>query len=224
MKTYTIVALFCTALFLVLQIGCAVTSSQSPLRAEAPLAPEIEIRKNTKERIGQQTSNQPQISKEEAIAIAEEDAAKNYQSLEPFKVVGCERARLWVVIYDSGGPEYYIDKNSGAILSVWKWPRDLKTSAEYSESSSNKGISKTEAIEIAKKHFTDFLVSYGDAKEHVNEYDAVACELANAWRVFFEYRAAPGQSLATLPNSNPPNYIIDKGTGRIIYTTHQITP
>ena len=126
----------------------------------------------------------------------------------------CELSTLWVVIYDSGGPEYYIGKNSGSILSVWQWPRTLQPSAEYAGSISNNGISKSKAIEIAKTHFADLLVSYGDASEDIYEHDAVACELANSWRVFFEYKTSPGKSLATLPNSNPPNYIIDKRTGR----------
>jgi hypothetical protein len=69
--------------------------------------------------------------------------------------------------------------------------------------------------------FTLHLESYGDTKDHVKDYDAVACELSNAWRVFFEYKMKPGETLATMPNPNPPNYIIEKRTGKIIYTSHQ---
>lgn len=217
MRIHSLVTRSCLAFFLVLQGSCANSSPQKlSERHEALPARNTEQPASDKERIEQQ------ISKEKAIAIANEDAAKKSQSLESFKAVPCEQAWLWVIIYDGGGPEYYIDKKSGAILSVWRLSQALNDNAASSESRSGAGIGEIEAIEIAKKHFVDFLVSQGDAKDHVNAYDAVACELANAWRVFFEYRAAPGQNRATLPNSNPPNYVIDKKSGKIMFTTHRI--
>ncbi len=220
MKIYLLTKRFCWGLFLVLQIACATTPSQNPAASnEALPAPPTEHGTSSQGK-GQQSSDKQQISKEEAIAIANEQAAKSYQSLESFKVVACEQSRLWVIIYDGGGPEYYIDKVSGSILSLQKFPQALNADAAISASGRNNKISGTKAIEIAKKHFVDFLVSNGDAGEHVNEYDAFACELDNAWRVFFEYHAAPDRDTATLPNNNPPSYVIDKKTGTIIFTTH----
>lgn len=220
MKIYSLTKRFCWALFLVLQIACATTPSQNPAASNEALPASRTEHGTSSPGKGQQSSDKQQISKGEAIAIANEHAAKSYQSLESFRVVACEQSRLWVIIYDGGGPEYYLDKMSGSILSVQKFPQALNAHTAIGASGRNNRISGAKAIEIAKKHFVDFLVSKGDAREHVNDYDAFVCELDNAWRVFFEYHAAPDRNTATLPNSNPPSYVIDKKTGEIIFTTH----
>lgn len=211
MKIYSQFTQFCAVLSLVLYAACVTSSNNSPPRNDALPTQEIV----------QQTRLEG-ISKEQAVAIANEAATKSDQTEESFKVTACQRARLWVIIYDGGGPEYYIDKFSGAILLVQKVPQSFKPNAASGVSTGDKVISEAEAVEIAKKHFVDFLEAQGDTKNHVNDYDAVACELANAWRVFFEYRAAPGKSPSTLPNSNPPNYVVDKKSGEILFTTHPI--
>lgn len=217
MQMYSFITRSCIALFLVLQGACANTSYQK-LSAHNGAVP---VRK-VEEQVSNKEGIRQQIGKDQAIAVANEDATKSYRSLSSFKVVACERARLWVIIYDRGGPEYYIDKISGNILTVQTLPQGVGANAARGEPSSGNGIDSTGAIEIARNHFVDFLVSQGDAKDHVNGYDAVACELENAWRVFFEHRPTPGQNLATLPNSNPPNYLIDKKSGKIVFTTHRI--
>src|SRR5918995_1812643 len=110
MKIHSLITGFCSALFLVLQIGCATTSSQNPAASnESSPTPPIEHGTNNNGN-GQQSNDKRQISKGEAIAIANEHAGKSYQSLESFKVVACEQSRVWVIIYDGGGPEYYLDK------------------------------------------------------------------------------------------------------------------
>lgn len=224
MKTNSLTFRLCVALSLVLYSGCIPPSSRSvPVNSEEVAPPAIGHQSNIAQRVsnGRRISrNGQQISEEEAIAIANEDAAKGSQSLGTFRVCACELARLWIIVYDGGGSEYYIDKESGDILSVQRLPQGDAANAVSGEPSSV--INETEAVEIARRHFADFLASYGDDREHVAEYDVVACELANAWRVFFEYRMKPGESLATMPNTNPPNYVIDKRTGEIIYTTHQL--
>ena len=204
---------FCAVLLVVLN-GACLTTSPKPLRARLEGSPGNEIKRGT---------NNALISREQAITIANEDAAKHQQPLKLFHATVCERARLWVIIYDEGGPEYYIDKISGAIVSVQQLPQNLNVATADGARVGDQVISEREAVEVAKKHFVDFLVSKGNGEEQVTEYDTVTCELAHSWRVFFEYRALPGESLVTLPNSNPPNYLIDKKSGGILYTTHQMT-
>lgn len=63
-----------------------------------------------------------QLSKEEAIKIAEKDASQAYKSLEDYQVLACELAGAWRIIFDlkkpleGGGPNYVIDKNTGEIV------------------------------------------------------------------------------------------------------------
>ena len=63
------------------------------------------------------------IDKESAIAIAKEDAAKAFKSLEAFDIFACETKRAWYVLFelkdgglDGGAPIYVIDKKAGTIL------------------------------------------------------------------------------------------------------------
>src|SRR5437588_4151581 len=55
------------------------------------------------------------IGKDQAVAIASEDASKSGKSLAPFHVIACELVRTWLIVFDGGGPEYVIDKSSGKI-------------------------------------------------------------------------------------------------------------
>lgn len=209
MKINSLTFGLCVVFFFALQAGCVTSSSQNPtVRNGTPTAHRIEQPNTHRQQTGQQSNGKSPISKEEAIAIAKEDAVKTYGSLDDSNVVACEQRTLWLVIVDGGGPEYYIDKDSGKVLLAQKLPQSLDN-ADVANGGTE--INQVEAIAIARK---DFLDSYG---EQVNLFDAVACELSKAWRVFFEFRAAPGQSLATLPNADPPSYVIDKKTGKIIY-------
>src|SRR2546422_9483761 len=70
------------------------------------------------------------ITKEQAVAIARGEALRTHNSLEGFKVVGCETARVWVIIYDGGGPEYVISKESGNILGAKNIPQGAEADKE----------------------------------------------------------------------------------------------
>ncbi len=215
MESYIFICRALMTCFFALQLACGSNLSQKLSLPHAEAPPRV---RQPAQNQGQR-AQQGRISKEEAIAIASEDASKSYPSIPSLNVVACGRARLWVIIFDRGGPEYYIDRMSGAILYAQTLPINVK--AESSEAHSH-GINEAQAVEIARRHFISVLLSDGDEKEHVNEYDAVPCEMSNAWRVFFEYRAPPNQNYATLPNTNPPNYVIDKTTGKIIFATHRV--
>lgn len=146
------------------------------------------------------------ISKEQAIEVAGKHAVQTYDSLERFNIVACETARVWVIIYDGGGPEYVISKESGLVLGGKKIPQGPDVDVE--EDSSSRGITGQEAIEIGRQQ------AHSDYGEAMSRYDVFACELAKAWRVSLAYREVPGE---LLPNSRSPLYVIDKRTGRVIY-------
>ncbi len=143
------------------------------------------------------------ISKERAVEIAEKDALQTYDSLEGFNIVACETARVWVIIYDGGGPEYVISKESGNILGAKKIPQ-----GPDKEDNTKQPITEQEAIDIAKR---EAVTLFGD---DIRRYDVFACQLAKAWVVSFEYREVPGE---LLPNSRSPLYVIDKRAGKVIY-------
>lgn len=226
MKGYALILVLCVALFL--STSCSDTPSEIvSVRDKAPATQKSEqqtdnIMQHAQKE--QQASDEQRISKEEAVAIANKDAAKTRPSLEAFDIVACERARLWVIIYDGGGFEYVLDKDSGKILGVNEAPQKLGgTGAASSGVGNGTAISKAEAVEIAEEHFRKFLASVNDpVVEQINDYDPVACGLTQAWRVFFDYRTKPGETITTMPHAHPPNYVIDKRTGKIIFTTHPI--
>lgn len=146
--------------------------------------------------------------KEQALAIANERAQKTYNSLKPFKVVACETARTWIIIYDNGGPEYVISKPSGRILVDKRQFQPRETQFVSDESSKAiDPINALEAVEIAKRKGTQ---DFGD----LGHYSVFACELSRALVVIFEYKEVPGE---LLPNSRSPFYLIDKKTGNVIH-------
>ena len=203
---------FCTAL-LVLINGACLTTSPNNLKVQIDGAAANEIKH----------INKNLISGEQAITIANKNAAKKPHAVGNFQTISCERETMWVIIYDGGGPEYYVDKFTGAILLVKQLPLNINGTTPDAPAVADHPVTKEEAVEIARKQFVDFLVSQKSDGEQVNKFDAVPCELTQGWRVFFDYKLSPGETMATAPNVNPPNYLIDKKTRGILYTTHQIT-
>lgn len=68
------------------------------------------------------------LSKEEAIALTREDAAKAYGDLSGFEVDATRQEADWHVVYtlkdkhaQGGGPEYVVDAHSGQIKSKRYW-------------------------------------------------------------------------------------------------------
>jgi hypothetical protein len=153
------------------------------------------------------------ISKEAAIAIANEDALKDYKSLAAFKIVACEQSIFWRVIYDGGGPEYVIDKTSGTIIKKQIVPQgSIVTQSTNGADSRARTISQDEAIAAARR---DVQETYDD-KIDLDQLVVITCELSNVWRVIFDYRLKPGEKLQDLPHESFPKYVIDKKTGKIL--------
>lgn len=202
MNSFRLIGGHCLAFFLILQTASAVKSYVG----------ETDV--NQRRMSDEQAARRGPITKEEAIAISRSNW---HGQRQPFKFpipVACERARLWVVIYEDEGADYYIDKTSGAIVSLGFAP------AIQSANGSHTSISKIEAIEIGRRAFSDFLTRMGDNTAQIANYDPLACEVGDAWRVFFDYRAEPWMTVATLPNTNPPHYVISKRSGKIVFTSH----
>lgn len=143
------------------------------------------------------------ITKEQAVEVAKKEALRTYDSLEGFNFVACDTARVWIVIYDGGGPEYVISKESGTILAAKKIPQ-----GPDNKDNTIRPITEQEAINIAKGEAATL---FGNA---IDRYDVFACQLAKAWVISFEYREVPGE---LLPNSRSPLFVIDKRAGNVIY-------
>jgi hypothetical protein len=159
-----------------------------------------------------------QISKEEAVSIANEHFIKSGQILDGVNVVVCETVDFWHINYTGAGLEYFVSKyykleplryevREGATVGTGRRNQACKPSK----------ISRQEAIEIARSAYEKLLVARGDTKPTaaatVERYNAFACELTDVWRIIFEYRELPGQEP---PNAHPPFYTISKETGMII--------
>lgn len=154
------------------------------------------------------------ITKEKAIAIAKKHALRRYKSLERFRVVACELTIFWRVIFDGGGPEYVIDKESGAVRRVQIIPQDWVEQPNADSSGKSLCITREAAIEIAKR---DAIQSVPG--EDMDHFTISACELQRVWRVFVEFKLhfEPGGKDPVLPYSSTPNYVIDKKTGKILF-------
>ena len=71
-----------------------------------------------------QPTTQPAISGHQALAIAEEDAIREYKDLTPYRIELVQKEDGWHIGYfikwprcAGGGPHYVIDAETGAILS-----------------------------------------------------------------------------------------------------------
>ena len=152
------------------------------------------------------------ITKEKAIAIAKKHALRRYKSLKRFRVVACELTIFWRVIFDGGGPEYVIDKESGAVRRVQIIPQNWTRKPDNGYSEDKSAINREEAIEIAKR----------DAESvpgiDIERFTVTACELQKVWRVFVEHtlHIEPAGGRPVIPHSSAPNYVIDKKTGTIL--------
>lgn len=153
------------------------------------------------------------ITKEAAVDIANEELLKDYQSPSAFNVVVCEQSLFWRVIYDGGGPEYVIDKTSGRIIRKQKLPQGPLEVLNSGSLNLRDTITEQEAIRIAREEAFE---SYGD-KVDLNQFDDVACEQSQVWRVILDYRLQPGEEVKDVANGSLPKYVIDKKSGRILF-------
>jgi len=152
------------------------------------------------------------IKERAAIDIATKHALRSYKSLERFRVVACEQTLFWRIIFDHGGPEYVIDKQSGIIRRVQKIPQDWPVLLDTNVATQEPNITREAAIDIAK------IDAASVPGIDIERFNIFACELQRVWRVFVEFKLhpEPGAERPIIPHSSAPNYVIDKRTGKIL--------
>ena len=68
------------------------------------------------------SGDRKQVTKDEAVAIANRDGVGAYGTLDDLDMTVCELSGFWAVLFSpkegllGGGPEYFIDKETGRIL------------------------------------------------------------------------------------------------------------
>src|SRR5687768_16755096 len=151
------------------------------------------------------------ISRDKAIAIANDAAVKSYPSLREFRPVACEQQVFWRVIYDGGGPEILIDKISGKI--VWnqttpQGPNPLKPEPSPAR------ITAANAVDIAQEDMRRSLPNMD-----LSFYVLHTCELDRVWRVIVEPKLTikANEQYPAIPNASTLNYVIDKASGEILF-------
>ena len=148
-----------------------------------------------------------QVNKDAAIALAKEDAAKTYGSVESYNLVSCEQPVFWRILLEpknesvsQQGVEYLISKQNRWIVSRRQFPLS-SASVSKEKLPVQRAIDKDAAVAIATK---DALAVY----RSLAPYDLVVCELTKVWVVVF--------SLKEGLDGGGPEYVIDKGTGQIL--------
>jgi hypothetical protein len=151
------------------------------------------------------------ITEEAAISIAKKEARRRHQRIEGLRIIPCEQVGFWRIIFDGGGPEFVIDKRSGMVIRAQTIPQ----SATGNHATVGSGITKEQAIDIAKRDVRRTYAKYGMDPEN---FAVIVCEESKAWRVIFDFKLDPGpRSRYQLPNGKYPKYVIDKTSGDVIY-------
>ena len=160
------------------------------------------------EAIGSSQQDEP-VSEGVAVSIAREDASKDYGSLEKYRAVVCEQRDKWLVIFDpqerqNNILEYLISKRGGWILWKEKIAQEHTADDEKGEKTSQTHIvaNKEAAIAITKE---DAITISGS----VERFTITACELSKSWFIVYE--------LKEMSMGGGKQYLIDKGTGKILY-------
>jgi hypothetical protein len=147
-------------------------------------------------------NKQEVMSKQEAIAIAENQLRAAGHLPNRYRVVACEQSNVWRIIFDGGGPEYLISKADRKVLASWHVPQE---SADNSEdpSKSASAIGKDEAIAATK-------ADAQSAYRSLDGYNVVACELKKSWRIIYDLNND------TVVGGGP-EYVVEKRSGKIIH-------
>lgn len=147
--------------------------------------------------------NEQSINRLSAIAIVRQHAANSQIVLDQHNLFVLEQTHMWRVILEQkgGNPtqqgvEYILYKRNGEILGVKPYLYEL------SSDSAQRGVEKSEAIQIAQNNAKQFLKS-------LDGYNIFVLEESYAWRIVFEPKHDGGG----------PTYIIDKQTGKILSAT-----
>ena len=184
---------------------CALTFSEA-----TPVG--VEVRAQTEASTKAEVVTLKGITDQTAISIAKKEARRKRQTIAGFRIIPCEQVAFWRIIFDGGGPEFVIDKRSGMVLRVQTIPQ----SSTGNHATVGSGLTKEQAIEIAKKDVPRTYAKYGMDPEN---FAVFACEESKAWRVIFDFKLdrVPTSKDELLPNAKFPKYVIDKASGDVIY-------
>ena len=139
-------------------------------------------------------------------------------------LVGCDGGLFWEVVYVKDQQEVTVSKTDGKVYRVHSVSQNVFDEGKVSK---NSGLPVTAqmAADIATMHF----IEYGHEKFNSDEdildnYFASVCDLGNAWRVLFILNDIRNirtrKDISKLPYHSPPDYVIDKKHGGIIYFSH----
>ncbi len=156
-------------------------------------------------------------SPEVALSIVKKEI--NLSANDNNSLIVCDDGLSWRVIYTNERKEFYVSKISNkVILPVIKLENNISELA----GSEDIIVSAAKAFDISKKHFIGFSKNkYNATPDIVSGYFPSVCDLGDSWRVYFvpyelnNIRASV--DVKKLSNDHPPDYIVDKKTGNIIY-------
>lgn len=168
------------------------------------------------------------VSKEQALSIADDVFNQEHGRKSLGNVTICDHGLGWWVIYEETGDEYSLFKNniSNDYENIKKWAKRFPMTVDNEVASKN--ITEAQAFEIAGKQYelllerinslgTDAPLSDSTKEALQKEIDSnisAACELRNSWRIYYLPRSV---LKGEYPNDGPPNYLIDKRTGDVLY-------
>ena len=154
----------------------------------------------------------PNISEQELLSIANKTLSQNFSDANPKKVVLCESVLFWHVLYEELGVEFVVSKDRQSISTVKTLP--IPPPKELSK----QPLSESQALEIAKEETKLYYKKIEGDMSELDEFRTIACELENSWRIYFvDKNTWNANDWNNLPNSNSPNYLIDKRDGEILF-------
>ncbi len=143
---------------------------------------------------------------------------ENTESLTP-----CDGGLSWRIVDIKKMRELWAFKDDG---KTYTDPISISRNVFQPVPDKKKIVNQEEAYEIAKLHFIEYGREKFNSDENiVQEYFPSVCDLNDYWRVYFlSYRlekVKKASDIKNLGNDHPPDYLIDKKTGEIIYFSLQ---
>lgn len=188
--------------------------------------PEVEPQKTaiyepaTKVRIVEPNSNTRvfPLTKEKALRIANDHWMK--EGAEVGQMIVCNAGLLTRVISVPSMDELVIDRKEGVIYQshklVCRYCGVFETADNGDIDTPDKAVDLS--VQVFQRYFKE---TVGGDVDLAGGYFAAVCDLGNAWRIDFYLKeinslTQSGQ-IGRLPNHNPPDFVIEKGTGRVLY-------
>lgn len=136
-------------------------------------------------------------------------------------LVACDGGISWRVINTQKKQEVYVYKGGTYLGSTLLLN---KTVAELS-SASPVPITQQQAIDIGRRYFIEYGKKNFNSDETIlDDYFPSVCDVGAGWRVLFLMNELENiksiEDVKNLPNAHPPNFLIDKKTGEILYCNY----